>query len=103
MITAEIKNKCAQSVTSTSSDGRICSNVSYSDNGDGSNTDCNIVVMKDVVPLLMLTLLSVMIQMVKTMRILVAPMNLVMIMILLRVLKTMITRSKTRQYSYQHT
>ena len=41
MITAEIKNKCAQSVTSTSSDGRICSNVSYSDNGDGSNADCS--------------------------------------------------------------
>ena len=36
-----VKNKCAQSVPTTSSDGRICSNASYSDNGDGSNADCS--------------------------------------------------------------
>ena len=42
MIIAEIKNKCAQSVTTTPSEGRICSKASCSDNGDGSNGDCSL-------------------------------------------------------------
>ena len=33
---------CAQSVTTTSSEGRMCRKASYSDNGDGNNGDCSL-------------------------------------------------------------
>ena len=41
MIIAEIKIKCAQCITTTSSEGHICSKASFSDNGDGSNGCCS--------------------------------------------------------------